>query len=207
LLFSLSSCAHFKYLYLSEENEQVYLYNKYKLKFHRSSQGKSDDTHYALPIGVSFINKTYADSMDINTLPVLIFDSACVIGDCIGKEFCRVFVYDTYFVEDSIRSQLSQQVQDSLAVEDIIRDEVYTRSTGYVKYPDKDICLPYGTSRLEPLNFYLPNGFELPIECLNSSVTVTIYSRLLDRITKKTIDSAMTPVILDVKKKLKWYRG
>ena len=65
----------------------------------------------------------------------------------------------------------------------------------------------YGRNQIEPLNFYIPYGVDLPLACQKKEIAVTIFSRLLRRSDKTTIDEESLHIYFNLKKRLQWYRA
>lgn len=190
IIMFLVNCSSHKYLYLKNNSNQITLYDKYKLSYVKA-QGPLSDRTYSIFIELDFIDPLFVKNLNVDTIPILMLDSICFEGDCIGNKLCGEFV--------SLREH---KPDASLFVNDPNADlgkYLFTPDLFYTNERGKE-------KKVDPLGFYVPGGINIPMECLNNKGTTILYSRLIDRVTGKTITSEAKQLQFNIKKKLKWYR-
>jgi len=127
---------------------------------------------------VSFI-KEIVDTTSLDSLPILVFDSICFHGDCLGEDFC---VSPKSWYDDA---------QDNLRK---------GWGSWNLKHLIKDTDLYYKSGKVTPGGFDLRNVFRLPENCDKMNVSVGIHARILDRKTKVEFASENKIIRFEIKR-------
>jgi len=134
----------------------------------------------------------------IDTIPILRIDSVCVYGGCVDIETCSKVV---------MRRELSA-AQDALEKERITGKKAeleFSYSDVGIGHRTYDLYIDKSDNTLCPESFISVGGPKLPAACNDSTGTITLHMRLLDRTTKKVIARESRKLDFRVSTRKVWY--
>ena len=161
VLGSISSCQYRRWRDFSPVKEElpISIFGRYHLEI----KGYASGAHN-IYIDLSFANEI-TDTITLDTIPIFIIDSFCVYGDCLDSQMCH-------------------QPESWYEFREGFPDFDYVYNTRRL-FLQKDLWLVNG--KLKPGGYELNNILRLPATCIDSSLVLDLYVRLIDRVSNKEI--------------------
>ena len=129
-------------------------------------------------VNVDFITPIADTLSSVDTIPILQIDSVCFSASCIGSTYCRIL-----YNNDSIDYDLIDRKKYVGG---------WVDTAVHIQVPHRDNDLKASDGEYHPRGFFAPYGIDLPLECVDSFIIATLYSRLIDRVTGGELKRAIS---------------
>ncbi len=158
---------------MEDENPTI-LFDRYYMEVFGGAQNENFQMFFYPDI--NSIDTLYKASLDIDTIPILVIDTFCFYVECIDSSFCEQAFMNSYIGMEKWKSGRL------LYKPDLIGKDLYDKGDW-----------------LEPSSFKtLDLAIYVPLEC--DKVTVKFKAKLIDRVSKKMIQTEDKVLHLDVKR-------
>ena len=158
-MFLCGGCVSWTQFRPAESELPITMFGRYDLNI-GGNLGWHDITY----VDIRYLTKI-CDTMNTDTIPILLIDSMCFLGSCFDSPFC--FRPTTWAR---------------------IRDSVYYANHGenpWVPFRDSDLF--YYDQQIIPGGYRLEDAYSLPESCRHSVVSIELYARLLERPSHKEL--------------------
>jgi hypothetical protein len=157
---------------LHGSDKSVGMFGRYRLTVEGVCQDTFNQVYFTLAFGTPI-----SDTGVVDTIPILVMDSVCLSGECLGADVCR-----------RPESWLERA----------------KRYPGLSSEPYHPPDLWHAWGKLEPGGFDIEWRPAVPLPCYGSTLTCQVFARLVDRVSGDTIAEEVTKFLVKVRKWSRW---